>query len=447
MIYLYFAFLLVALFIAFFLNGKDIISPTVITILTFLIGSIFSIIGSLEWNNSSLSFVTILVVLLSIVSMECGELLVRKCTLRKKNKLSIKPLPIKIPLYLHLLLLAVSFLSVYLYYKRITQIAISQGYSGSLFLNYVRMGINEGGQSIGYLITILTSFSKSLGYICIFVFIRNLILYKKKTSIFGDFVLLIQSAPLIVLLYLASSRYAFLKLIVYIFVCTFLLLFKYKAIKFKIKHFAMLSIGGLLFLFAFYGIYTLMGSSRGSFSTFTSSDKFTMYAGSSIFGLDSYIKGGMKSSSYFGEETLVGLYSLINRFAPDFPTGTRFLEAYPLGGGLTSNVYIMVRSLIADYSFIGMVLIEFAIGLVFTAAYYKVRYYSRKEYLVIVYSYFCYGLVFQLFAPLMISDLFSISQILELFMIAVLISILKKRALLQNKYKHLLVQEPIVFKR
>ena len=134
----------------------------------------------------------------------------------------------------------------------------------------------------------------------------------------------------------------------------------------------------VIFILAFFGIYKITGNSRGSFTTSSALDKFIMYGGSSIPGLSLYISNGMKRSTYFGEETLNGIYSLIQRFFPSFISGSHFLESFLLTETLESNIYTMIRSLIADYGIFGMLLVEFLIGVFFSFFYLKIMKSSKE---------------------------------------------------------------------
>ena len=431
---------LIALFLLavliFFINQKDILSPTFITVAIYFVGFVFANIGIGDWTYIKYNSVTTLVIFCAILCMECGEYFVRNSwEMNDTNGLKSKLLSksnapknvsnlIEIPLILECIGLIVSCVAFYLYYQRMIEIAYEYGYSGKNLLLYIRKGLLTGEERTGYIIVILKNFAQAFCFVNIFCFSNNLVQLQKKRKIIKYIIYLFSLIPVVLIYYISSSRYAFIKLAVYIVGC---LLFAYFKSGKKLTISLVVKVLGVIALFfvAFVWVYKVMGEDRASVTDDTLFDKFVLYAGSSIAGLSEYIRQGMPSSTYFGEETLCGIFGLIRRFFPDFVSGTYFLPHFFLNEVLETNIYTMIRSLIADYGIFGMLAIELWIGLIFTFAY-KIALKSKFFTISIIYLYFIPELIYQLFAPLLFTDIGSITQIFELLWIFIICFCIQK---------------------
>lgn len=432
---LLFFLLLFLTIIIYLINGKRILSPAFITCVTYTIGTAFACMGIKSWTNVTFNYLTILVMFSAIICMEFGEYIIlahnrQRYTVNVNVNEQRQDHLFKIPFGLQVIGLAISCLGCYLYYRRVLEIAYMYGYTGTSLLIFVRNGLEN--ERTGYLVVILKNFSQAFSYVNIAIFFNNAIVLKKFNLYKRYFPYLLSIIPTAIIFYLSSSRYTFIKLICFVFF-SFLILYtrKYKFIL-SVNKLLKLTLVFVCGIGLFYLIYAKMGESRASFVYVDVFDKFIMYAGSSIVALSEYISNGMQRSEMFGEETLYGIFTLIQRFFPSINTGTHFLEAIRLNDLLSTNVYTIIRSLIADYGFSGMLLIEVLIGSIYTHFNEKIK--SKKVFTVamIIYPYFMYELVFQLFSPLMLSDIGSITQIFEILWIIIIFKIYKKYAV---KYK------------
>ena len=139
---------------------------------------------------------------------------------------------------------------------------------------------------------------------------------------------------------------------------------------------------------------------RGSIYGNTSSAMATMtkYIAGPIFALDDYLSN-ITHSSFFGEETLYSLYSLLGKLGFNYKAGANNLEFVDfsyLGKVTTVNVYGAIRRYIHDYSFLTIAIV-FLEGLLFGSLYQKVKKTGCNSFLFIFYAKSIYCLVFFFF--------------------------------------------------
>lgn len=426
--------LILFLFIIFQLNGRDILSPTTLTVILYIVAVSFAVIGSPKWEYIKFNYSTIIVLMAALFCMEFGEAIVQLLNARRKiysnnnQDIYYTSYLIDIPKGTVFLGLIIAIFGAAIYVNRMIHIAMSYGYAGTNnLLFYIRRGVIAGEEKIGYGVVIFKNFATALCYVNLYCFFNNCLVLKDRRRIKEYIPYLFSVIPSIVIYFFSSSRYFFIKLLAYSFICYLLLYRKQNNRRISLKSFFRIMLVLLLAVLAFYFVFKQTGQSRDSFTLVSPLDKFVSYGGSSIAGLSEYITKGMPRSKFWGDETLNGIFNLIHRFFPDSTTGTHFLEFFNLNSVLDSNIYTIVRSLIADYGIIGMLFFEFFIGLFFTCFYLKVSQDKKSSLSLIIYSYFCYGLVYQIFTPLLLTDIGSIEQIMDLFWIVIIFFLVIKR--------------------
>ena len=139
-------------------------------------------------------------------------------------------------------------------------------------------------------------------------------------------------------------------------------------------------------------MYRLYGVLRGSVSS--EWDNILSYPGTTIEALNYYLVKS-ETSQYFGEETLMTINGIINKFGFDLPVSALALPSVTWTNGGT-NVYTALRRYIADYTVVGMCLIQFMQGFFYGSIYKRMRQ-RRTTTSILVYAYLIYPVVESIF--------------------------------------------------
>ncbi|WP_270282764.1 oligosaccharide repeat unit polymerase, partial [Enterococcus faecium] len=133
--------LLLALLLIYYLNGKDLISPSFITVSVFLLSSLFLSLKVKEWGVE-ITGKTILIILLFIFVFFITELLCQTIYPNSKKRKLLQYNDIQLSKSVIILLIGLSILILYMYYIQIKNIAVSSGYNEGedLLIQYARLG-------------------------------------------------------------------------------------------------------------------------------------------------------------------------------------------------------------------------------------------------------------------------------------------------------------------
>ena len=425
MIYLLVVVLLLLLAMAYICLNRDLFSPTMITLFVFLFGAVVAAYGLLSWNYVEFTGIVIVVLALSLLSMLFGEIASKKS---KSNILSIsseksvsqtKPLSNRICFVNNIICV----IALYLYYKRVLSIAIEYGYQGDNFLQYVRIGLSNGAHN-GFVVFCLITWSKICAYFSIYFLIKSYFFVGLRKTILNRWQYLICIAVELIICYLSSSRFNFIKIASFVLFCYFLL---YKEILKKKIKIGRITIVVLFSAFIVVMAFVKMGESRASFSGNNAIDKLIVYMGSSLPLFDyGIIHKELNSCELFAGRSLNGVWGILKSLNLTQLDSLKFLDLVQLNNAFQSNVYTMQYNLLKDFGILGLIIIEFFIGLFYGRAYRSclAKKTDRKN---ILYCYFGFYLIIQLWDPSLFQEVFLYSWILELFLIYFLSGIIKKR--------------------
>lgn len=425
MIYLLILILFVVFLLSYVLSGRDIFSPTNITLLVFLFGAIVASIGLLSWNNISFTGIAIIVLLFSLASMLCGEMVsgcfYKKSYITQQNlnyNDDCKPLRKSIYFFNNVVCL----LTLFFYYRRVLEIALKYGYQGHHFLQYVRSGLLSGEHN-GAILSCMITWCKVSAYFSVYYFIKSCFLSGLKRTIATRWHCLICVAVLSIIFYLSSSRFNFIKLISFTAFCYVMLYKETSTEKIRIrKIIALFVISVLLIVLMFF----LMGKSRASFSVGNAFNKLIVYTGSSIPLLDYGITHrNLNSCDVIAGRTLNAVWGILKTLGLTKKDSLKFLNLVQLNEIYESNVYTMQYNLLMDYGFIGLLVIEFFIGFFYGIAY-KRCVLKKSDIGNIFYCNFAFYLVIQLWNPSLFQEFLMLDWILELFLICFLYKIISK---------------------
>lgn len=408
MLYVLLALVLFLTVAAYFLFNRDIMAPPFILSALFSVSCICAIIGNRDWKVD-VSYEAVAALFLGLFSIFVGGLFAEAIG-QSRRRTKGNPLPerngyLTISNLKLLILLAVDIVILFLYYKRLIEMATAIGYKGTGFLYYVRIATINNGTKLGTFFTVTLGFIGANSNVALFTLINNYFHRKQKnrgakTSVLLCFALIVTS---LVVKALSGARNGFIAFFVYL--VAYFVFCSSKKGKINLSKILPLAFGCI---FAFFIIFTVLGNMTGKTGD-SAIDKIVLYTGSSIVGFSVWLRG-FSSSHLFGQESFWGLRYLLNKFFPNVKVTSHFLQGVRFPNGDSTNIFTGFRSYIADFGTFGLILIPFLIGFVMTFAYVKVKK-KRSPLAVILFSYFLYHYIYILFTPSITSELFTSSQI------------------------------------
>ncbi len=327
----------------------------------YIIASFCYIFLSNKWQTS-LSFLTILVVISSLVVFFIGEIVSNKFVIIKYNnknrKITTNDLKqFNTALYIRpsvfLIFLVVGIASLIGRFKYAWDLAIYAGNEDGLYrmLNFVYYAkyhlpnIPEESQFITFGVVITECFA----IICLFIFMsRKHGGIKKIPYLIPLCVYSCQAA-------LNGGRTWILRLIITILTLALYFMFIRGGNK---KTFSKIIKLVLIFAVLFFVGYRLYGIARQSFKV--DYETILAYPASPLEALNRYLENP-KYSSGFGDETLVTIKGILNKLGFNFKVNSIALEMV-YWEGYETNIYTSVRRYIADFGFFFMFIIQFLIG-------------------------------------------------------------------------------------
>lgn len=397
MIYALFTCLLLLTVFIYYVQGKNLLSPSFIVSSVFTISSFFAMYSAGTWGVT-LDIITPLVILSGILSLALGEILARTSSrkrlrgLMQKSSKSLRDVqPISMPrLFTFLVIVLMTTMLTYVY----TQVKIASmatGGSGEIatLINDARYTIVSGEASIGSLAITCSLLAKSFFAIYSFVFIYNLVYCGRTRRNLTNLLPVVTYLPFVIL---STGRTEFIYMIVYSVVIYGIM--RYKKTGSLSKTNAGLAKVGVIALVSFLLIFMAVGNLTGK-SQALGSSAIPIYVGSSIPALDRYLKSNDKlnESNYFGNHTLFGIYSWLNKLGFDVPLLSPPYEFTYFSDGTSTNIYTSLRRYIQDYTLVGMLAIMLILGFVYQKLLYKTLIPTQNSHLwLMTYALICFPL-------------------------------------------------------
>lgn len=349
MIILLLCILIIELIVAYLVNGKRIVSPSIIAIGVFIFSSLLYALFMDSFFGSDISLITVLVVSILLAFVILGERVssifvktnsnfirrnVYHCSFKASNL---------IILFAGLFVTAVSVWYFYDVYK----FSLSLGNSPGDFISapqYVRHASSYGtGRSVyssGLVLGQLLLISKCVVYFSLYIFLESIFVKKKPKwmcllSFFGYF---------IYVFFCDSRGYLIADIMVFIIILNQILSnagFSNKKIN------KILVVFGLASFVAFFILFRILGYRTGTSLHFSFATNLVDYASSGIFGLDLFLQKPFYDNSYFAQNILRNVYLKLNDFGFNFVLGGPNADYFVFLGG-QSNIYTGLRSLIND---------------------------------------------------------------------------------------------------
>lgn len=410
--------------ISYKVSRGDLLAPSVVSILMFILSTI-GIIFNREYWNVKYSSETVMVVIFTLLMMLLAEITIvltsKKCKriLKKQNPINLEKKEIAIPLRINLLIVAIlGILTVY-YIFAVFKAGKTLGAVGLASIGVVKYS-EEGVDIISRVgFRLINIFY----FIYLYILINNIVVCKRKFKnniinllpvLFGFFImffsgsrkLLVQYPSSLLLIYVIRKRDIFgrknistLKLLkMAVPVCVIILAF-------------------------FYGMREISKAST-ALGDRTVVDYLTYYISSPLYLLDRYITNPTSvctSPIYFGQYTFLAIYNTLNSWGIlDFEVPSNKFQIISSQAYMAGNELTWIQRPYEDFGFAGMLVLTFFLFLIYNYIYFKkiiCRKDSRKrDTTIIVYSYFYFIVVLCFYCTYTITEV-SLQSLFYMFIL------------------------------
>lgn len=392
------------------IRNKDVMSPTFLSIVVFLLASLALLYREQIWGIK-LSIDTVFLIIFALISMLMGELL----SIAIGRKLIGNCLYIGKPKFYIInkkIIIAEIFLGMvvcFIYWKYIKVLAASAGVGSGNILWDARVAMLSGNSAAGTFINILKTIIIMFSIFVIYIFINNKFYEKFYAVNTKSNYILVTIIPSIFLIIFDTGRTEFIRLISISFVCYLLFnkyFFKNNMIKFAKK--GLYFFIGLILVFWFVG---LISNKNGSYSII---DNLAKYIGSGIAGLDYKLDVGIVSSKVWGENTFRGVRQTLNIFFHDIQVSNNVLTFVVFADGEMTNIYTAIYEYYMDFGTFGMLVIFFLQGL-FLGIMYKMAKNKGPGIWALLYIFYSYTIFRQITAADFLTSYFGVTHIIAVF--------------------------------
>lgn len=394
--------LIVLLLFSVLIFNKEILAPSVVMLLMFILAGMVGLIRWNDWELYNYSFLSTMLLLIGIFCFTISSSIVQDIYITRKGRLKCPPVRrnrIEINGIVIFLFILIGILTNILYYITIKKIVEKLGFSVtslSVIINHFRNIVDsdffEGKYTVSIIVKLIGWTITSIGIFSLFIFFHNLSfrVFKKR-----DYYLLVVAILWLTAMLLNSHRSYVLTALGESIYLLFFFENMYYGWKPSVSR-KILNIGIKLFIFLiiiFIGMALLLGRFK-SFSDMNIKDYTTVYISSGIRNFDLFIKEPINQRE-FGYETFASLYrSINNRFNLGYSVRTD-LEFRYIGNLKISNVYTAFRRYYSDFGIFGIIIIPSILGAIFTSTYEKIKYRSKHgilDFNILLFLYFCKGL-------------------------------------------------------
>lgn len=359
---IYFLFFSVILLAIIYLKlfSLDVASPSFLATLMFVLSIFINVWRADSWGTDY-SLTAFAVIMVGLLSLGLGELFERSLSQNRisyssySNGIETDKHPLQMDkgvyfvlLFFALIILALDFVATY-------RLSLLGGLGP--MLSSARHAIVGEDIRKGAILTRMLGLNKASAYISIYLILYNRLICKAKNNKkYAIFILIFLGDSV-----LSTGRNAFLRMISYTLILFFVLYLKEHRLSWN----TVFRLGkyGFVGLFAFFGIFTIVGHLSGKGIYNTPIEIISYYMGSSINLLNQYIVDpGKSASSFFGEHTLYGVYNILRIIGFDIPQMLQPLE-FRYVPHYEPNIYTAFRRYIQDFGFLGLFFIMFFLGL------------------------------------------------------------------------------------
>ena len=409
---LFISLLLLFIFILH-INSNDITSPSSIFCLGFMLSSFMLFLNTNIWRYDISRF-TILLIFSSVLVFFAGCILGNyfrlSFKLRKKISMNIfiNELNFQIILLIIVLLcLGLRFLDIY-----------QKTGNLNIFGGAIRAYRYAGDRSTSISMKFCSPLISAISIFSIFTLIENTENNRKKNKLFLPIILLSM-----IFFLLSSSRIEIIYIYIYA-LFTYLIISKTKNQKIRFKTIIFIVATVVLLYASFFGAGYLTGKSQVQVSFF---DNISVYTGSSIAGLDLWLKDFNYSNEHFGSLIFNGISNIFALFGkkgmfisdPSF----RFVN---IGSMVhTTNVFTCIAEMLSDVDFFGLYLLLFFEGFFVQRLYNSAQmdYVNNKKMRVSVYIYLVPLLLLSSISERIFMAFLTLSTVIFIFVTMIFINV------------------------
>ncbi|MDY6367317.1 MAG: O-antigen polymerase [Clostridia bacterium] len=342
----------------FFVNGKNIVSPSFIACMICIFSvSVYALSGN--YYQYDLHFNTVLVVSGLILALFVGEMIIAAIT-RQTALISFKRTakPIVLPIYVCIILeVFVAVVGVF-YFRSVYSFSLKVGNTPG---NYFGMAYYVRTAEIPYESGVWISQGRVISD-CILYFFTYYLFYNKAVTgkFFWRYVWLLPAYAIHILA--ADNRTTLLQSIVICVIIIFFILkqkssWSKKNDK-KIVFWSVFAVALYFLLFRLLGYRTNFSGQKDLWHN------LVKYSSSGLMGLDKYLNGEIVlKDTIFGERILMGIYGVLRSWGfADIPAIEHF-EPFYYFAGASSNIYSGFKSPVQSFGIVGAVFFFVGIGM------------------------------------------------------------------------------------
>ncbi len=400
-------------FIAFIFSDRDILAPSVIICVMFIISTVFALLNINTWNRIDYKIETTLIIVSGIFVFFLTENISKFVFFNynqnnnkgtKKNLEQLKS--IFVPKYYLVLLLFFNVFVIFWYYLEIKRIMSSLGFGGhNLFAAYRRMfthlNVAFESSNVKMVNTLLSQFmkmTKGAGFICLYLLIIQIVVRKHnfRQVLKNNLLLVVNIILSICPSLMLAGRNDLIQLCAAGLVYYYIVWHRYNGwfrnISLKYVKWGIVII--IVGIPSFYGMLFLMGRK----TTKSMLEYASIYLGSSIALFNDFLSKPVRGPKVFGEETFLGIHQTLYRLGIPTYVKNRHLEFRHLNSSISSNIYSFFRRPIHDFGIGGMLLFTVCVSLLFSWLYYgriKNVYNAKNlDFRIITYGYLFYWIIY-----------------------------------------------------
>ena len=361
-------------FIAFYFSQQDIMAPSCMFCIMFIISTTFAILNINNWN-AGFDFNTTILISTGMLSFVVAEIFFRYCFCGQLHGTysiteEYDSAPILIKSWVLDLIILFDILVIFLYLRSIMNaVGGSMTSINSYFHAYRVMGIismEDGGTSItSGPINSALRFVTGFGYMSAFMLMRNFV--QKNAKAFDQIKYLLIAILSVLPSMMTGGRSGILRILAALLILYYIC-WHQKNGWIRNLSWKYVRIGLIAFFILAPTFYFSLGL-LGRATNRTLTDYISDYLASSIFLLDQYLISPTKCT-YWGEESLYGVRKVLAALGIGENSTKYNLEFRNLGIG-RSNVYTFFRRPLHDFGYIGMYIFVILIAFFFAWIYYK----------------------------------------------------------------------------
>lgn len=356
--------------ISFTINRKDIMAPSVLLTIVFMLSTLIAMINADRWRVSY-PWEACLILSIGIFLFCITDGIIRNLTQSKAKQKVLSYKMIEANKIRTWLIILADVIVVCLVYQEVMRIAATNTWFDNAFYAYRALTSHgEASDPEQYMDGKVNQAMKIVivsGFMYAFFFINNILVNRKKWKDYLYY--LIPPLLLCIMTLITGVRTNILRLFVFCLICGYIL-FQYKrhwkglALN-RFLRIAVISVLGILILFS--SLQSFLGRDAGG-----STDKFTVisnYVGAPIVHFGQYIQSPPPPNQVFGQETFSGIWNVLYKLGITTQTYSVHEEFRRLTYSDSGNVYTLFRRFIQDFGVGGMCLMTILLAYFFSYIY------------------------------------------------------------------------------